>query len=121
MNGINKAIVLTESILRLNNEITWGTRTKQIDGIPYLIVFISHKRKEFINVIGSYDANIRDDVDTANDTVWLKEHLMKKTVDVLSAYGLTQLFVSVAMKNNLFIFNADLTQDNNRRYELHNN
>lgn len=118
---INKAIALTETVMKCDGKMSWGIRTQQVNGVPFMIVFISHLGKEFINIVGSYDANARSGMETADDTVWLKEHLVNKTVEVLSSYGLTSLLFNVGMKDSMFIFNSDLKQIEKDRYELFNN
>lgn len=103
---VEEAIALSELFLGLpKGGISWGMKTKRIDGDTFACVYFKFKGHEFINVMAVAISKTGGDIGDA--LIKAQDSALSKVPSVISVYGIVNMIESLGAKSLKLVYISD--------------
>lgn len=107
-NHIDNAIAMSELFLGLQKgSITWGVKTKKVDGDICVCAYFKYNGSEFINVMAIAEAKNKSDQEFLEEIGYAQETVLNKVPSVISVYGIVNMIESLGSKNLKLVYISD--------------
>lgn len=98
----------------LTGDLNWGIRGRQVNGDLYGCLYLTYKKREFINVLAPI-AWEQTEVEIITEICDMSSYMIRRTVLMLAHFGLAHVVEKFAYRKAKFTYFLDIEEGDDKR------